>query len=152
RASGGPPRSSSEFVFAADRLYVAHDPHGGSLPATYSFRLDDGEQLWYTGSSGLGIDFHSFPNVDPIGRAIAMWGQTGSMAVQPAGETDWFVMHPDQSAQREHRPAVDSRGIIYQGAWNGRMWAVNPDGDIRWIRPAEPVTSHSKLGVSPDDA
>src|SRR5262245_12920786 len=30
-------------------------------------------------------------------------------------------------------PAMDRQGVLYVTSWNGRVYAVNPDGTRRWV-------------------
>ncbi len=143
--------SNSEVVFHADRLYVGVKFTAAPPPTTFAFRLDDGNQLWYTWTGGLGVYFFSFPRVDPQGRAIAKWGQTGVITLLPGGQTDWIEIHPLDGGT-DCTPAVDSQGVIFTGDDVGLdLWAVNPDGSTRWVQPSD-STLLNHLGVSPDDA
>lgn len=146
-----PDESNSEIVFGGDRLYSGIVNIGsGGQPVTYAFDLD-GDQLWFTGNSDLGVLFQSFPTADPEGRAIGIWGQTGLIALDPAGQTDWIAVHPSQ-INVEDLPAIDSAGNVYAGVSRGEMWSVTPGGSIRWVLPNRAPAMLSKVGVSPDDA
>ena len=46
-------------------------------------------------------------------------------------------------------PAVGTDGTIYAGTWNGRLWALNPDGSSKWIFRARNEI-RSAIAVGPD--
>jgi len=142
--------SNSEIVFAGDRFYSGMVNIGSGEPVTYAFDLG-GDQLWFTGNSDLDVFFHSFPTTDPRRRAIGIWGQTGLIALDPSGQTEWITVHPSQ-INVEDLPTVDSVGNIYAGASRGEMWSLTPDGAIRWVLPNRAPAMLSKVGISPDDA
>jgi outer membrane protein assembly factor BamB len=39
-------------------------------------------------------------------------------------------------SQSDSAPAVGTDGTIYVGTWQGNLWAINPDGTIKWGFPA----------------
>jgi outer membrane protein assembly factor BamB len=146
-----PEVSNSEVVFGPNRMFTGIvRPRSGGNPVTYAFDLD-GNQIFYTGTGGLNALFHTFPRVDPRGRAIGARGQTGVITLSPEGATDWFRYHPG-APNLIQTPTVDSGGSIYAGDFLGiELWALSPDGDTRWVQPREPETALYNLGVSPDD-
>jgi len=57
---------------------------------------------------------------------------------------DWSVALYSHS---DSAPAVGSDGTIYFGTWNGRLWALNPDGSRKWVfRAGSEVKSAPALG------
>ena len=142
--------SNSEIVFGPDRFFAGVIGANGP-PATYAFDFD-GDQIWYSGGSGLSIPATSFPRMLPDGRIVFRLAQTGLMAVQQNGSVDWQVRHPG-GASALVAPAVGPNGVIYSGNWSGvRLWAVDPNGTTRWTREHESNHWLSALGVSPDNA
>ena len=153
-ADGDPPiqpvtaLSNSEIVFGPNRLHagVVGLRSGGS-PTLYGFDLD-GDQIWT--SRDLDVQTIDFPVIDPTNRVITTWGQTGVRALSPDGQQEWFAIHPS-GASVLLRPAIGASGVIYTGDFIGlNLWAVNPDGTTRWVRPREPGTLVG-LAVSPDE-
>ena len=57
-----------------------------------------------------------------------------SASAQEIKSPKWSVSSgkPDDGDTGWHSPAIDADGTIYFGAKNGKMWAVNPDGSIKW--------------------
>lgn len=41
---------------------------------------------------------------------------------------------PDEGDTGWHSPAIGPDGTVFFGAKNGKMWAVNPDGTIKWVK------------------
>lgn len=140
----------SNIEFGTDRLHTGIvNLRSGGNPAIYTFDLK-GAQLWTTWD----LDVHntSFPTVDPLGRVLCTWGQTGARALSPEGEEVWFTLHPD-GASLVRRPAADSQGLIYTGDFVGvDLWALTPDGETRWVLPSEDNASLHDVAVSPDHA
>ena len=42
----------------------------------------------------------------------------------------------DIRSYSDSAPAVGTDGTIYVGTWNGKLWAINPDGTRKWVFPA----------------
>lgn len=144
--------NKSEIVFGQDWLYMGFVRlRSGGNPVTFAFTLE-GQQLWQTGSGGLGALFHSFPRVDPQGRAIGTRGQTGVQAITPGGATAWLRYHPGYP-NLMLMPAVDRTGNVYVADYLGvELWALDPNGATRWVRAREMGVGASAVGVSPDGA
>jgi outer membrane protein assembly factor BamB len=146
-----PQESNSEVVFGPKRLYTGIVRHrSGGNPVTYAFDFQ-GNQAFQTGTGGLDALFHTFPRVDPKGRAIGARGQTGVIAVRPDGAIDWFRYHPG-FPNLIQMPTIDSRGNIFAGDFLGiELWALTPNGDTIWVQPRLFETALHNVGVSPDD-
>jgi hypothetical protein len=145
----GPDTTSSEIVFASDRLYSGAWFLRSGHPVTYALSLD-GDQIWFTGSSDLDALFHTFPRVDPQDRAVGMWGQTGIITIRPDGAFDWIRLHPRPNLLQI--PAIDSVGNIHTGDLIGvDLWSLTPEGETRWVGQNEDG-GLINLGVSPDGA
>ena len=146
-----PDDSNSEVVFGSGRMYTGIVRHrSGGTPVTYAFDLQ-GNQAFYTGTGGLNVLFHTFPRVDPMGRAIGARGQTGVIALRPDGGVDWIRYHPG-SPNLIQMPTIDSRGNIYAGDWLGvELWALTPEGATIWVQPRQLDTALHNVGVSPND-
>ncbi len=126
--------SNSDIVFGQDRLFLGHVNNAGSLPVLTAFDFD-GDQLWYGGSSDLGLSTGTFPKMHPNGRVIVGWGQTAIQALTPDGGVDWLSFHPE-AMNLPLMPGIDSNGVIYTAGWLGlELWAINPDGSTRWALP-----------------
>jgi len=139
--------AGNEVVFAPNQLYLGVFRLRSGQPVTYSFNLA-GEQLWQTGTSGLNVSFFSFPRVDPFGRIIGLWGQTGIIALAEAGDVAFAVRHPSQS--NVIMPTVDSRGFSYASAQRSRLFSLDTQGSFRWSLPTG-QGSLFHIGVSPND-
>ncbi len=143
--TGSTEGSNSEIVFGTDRFFMgikATNP----IPTLWSFGLD-GNLLWNGGNLDLGSQ--TFPKLDPSGRIIARWFQTGMMAITPDGGVDWESLHP-QGINLPLMPGIDSEGVIYTGPYSGlKLWAINPDGSTRWTVPASSGILDT-LNVPPD--
>lgn len=125
--------------------------HTTATPEAYALQADNGEQQWFSGNSDLDIYFFSFPKLDPDGRLVGVWGQTGVIVITPQGETEWFAVHPSQINVNE-LPDTDAKGNIYIGASRSELWSLTPDGETRWVLPTQFNTSLSKIGLAPDDS
>lgn len=143
------PLTASPIVFDAESAYLGWI-HTTPTPETYALDRESGQQQWFSGNSGLNIYFFSFPKLDPMGRLVGRWGQTGVIVITAEGQTEWIAVHPSQI--NVSAPATDSAGNIYVGAARSELWSLTPDGDTRWVLPANPLTSLSKPGVTPDDS
>ncbi len=131
-----------KISFAADRFYtgVTWDVHCFSL---------DGDQLWSAGD--LGIATSSLAELDPQGRVITRWAQTGLRALTEDGDTDWLITPPG-TLSTTTQPVVGPNGDIYMGNFFGsNVWAFYPDGSLKWFRDDAPGIMQ-KLGVSPNGA
>ncbi len=58
------------------------------------------------------------------------------LKAQPIKNPLWSVPSgkPDDGDTGWHSPAINTDGTIFFGAKNGKMWAINPDGSIKWER------------------
>ncbi len=138
----------SDIVFGVDRLHagvVGLRSGGNPFIDTYSL---EGERLWST--RDVQIHTTSFPVMDPQHRVICTWGQTGMRAFAAGGKEEWVTLHPS-GASVVKRPAVDAAGAIYSGDFiSVDLWALNPDGTVRWVAPREFPHTLGELGISPD--
>jgi hypothetical protein len=143
--------TTSNVVFGADRLHFGFvRVRSGGNPVIYTFSLD-GEQLWT--SESFDVHVTTFPVVDPFRRVILTWGQTGLRAVSPAGDEEWFTLHP-VGASLVERPTIASDGRIYSGDFIGvKLWTLTPDGDTIFARPTGArIDSLTQLDIAPDDS
>ncbi|HZW10756.1 MAG TPA: GC-type dockerin domain-anchored protein, partial [Phycisphaerales bacterium] len=139
--------SVSDIVFGVDRIHAGLIGIGSGAPSIYTFTLD-GRQVWTTFE--LPVHTTSFPVVDPAQRVVCSWGQTGMQAISADGEVEWVTLHPNH-AQLVRRPAIDAAGVIYSGDFIGvDLWALDPDGSVRWVGPEESPNTLGALGISPD--
>ena len=73
-------------------------------------------------------------------------------AREPSGRVRWrFAADADYI---DHRPAVGSDGTIYAVDINAHLYALAPDGGLRWIFDAalgEPALGEGPVAVGPDD-
>ena len=122
-------------------MRAASNEHGhlGGVSATAQPVLNafdfDGDQLWSGVHSDRDLHTQTFPKLDPSGRVIARWAQTGMMAITPDGDVDWIAFHP-QGINLALMPGIDAEGVIYTGPYSFLlMWAINPDGSTRWTVP-----------------
>ena len=146
-ATGSTEGSNSAIVFGTDRLFLGIR-HTTNIPTLWSFGFD-GDLLWSGGNDDLGLDSQTFPKLDPSGRVIARWFQTGMMAITPDGNVDWVSLHP-QGINLPLMPGIDSEGVIYTGPYSSlKLWAINPDGSTRWTVPASSGLLDT-LNVPPD--
>jgi outer membrane protein assembly factor BamB len=60
----------------------------------------------------------------------------------PSGE-------PDHGDTGWHSPLIDPEGTIYFGAKNGIMWAVNPDGTVKWEKKIAENLAGSSAVLAP---
>ncbi len=145
--TGSTEGSNSAIVFGADRFFMGIKSTN-NIPTLWSFGLD-GALIWHGGNSDLGLGSQNFPVLDPSGRVITRWGQTGMMAIRPDGNVDWIVL-PPISDNLLSMPGIDADGVIYTAGWLGlRLWAINPDGSTRWQLPSSGGILDT-LNVPPD--
>jgi len=68
---------------------------------------------------------------------------TGSSAQEATNEWVLMVNSPSDSS-----PAIGSDGTIYFGTFNGRLWAVNPNGTRKWVfRAGREIKSSPAVGA-----
>lgn len=98
-------------------------------------------------SVALSADGSTFYYADYEGKLQARFTATG--------EQRWAFPLGDEV--RASSPAVDGNGVIYIGCYDGRLYAVNPDGTANrvydtgdWIR-SSPVISGTRLYVGSND-
>jgi outer membrane protein assembly factor BamB len=142
--------TTSKIVFGSDRLHfgIVRARSGGN-PVIYTFLLG-GAQRWT--SDAFDVHVTTFPEVDPFDRVILGWGQTGLRAIAPAGNEQWFTLHPN-GASLVVRPAIASDGTIYSGDFIGvELWALDPAGNTIYARPRGPLDSLSFIDIAPDDS
>ena len=56
-------------------------------------------------------------------------GGDSFIAINPNGTRKWYF---NTSSAILSDPAIDSEGIIYFGCHNGHVYAMNPDGTLKW--------------------
>src|SRR5690606_772190 len=112
--------TTSELEFGEDRFHAGIVyTKSGSNPFIRTFSLA-GEDLW--SSESLRPHTTAFPQLDGQQRVICPWGQTGMRAISPAGEEEWFALHPN-GASLVQRPAIGASGAIYTGDFIGvELW------------------------------
>jgi outer membrane protein assembly factor BamB len=119
----------------------------GGQPHTMTFNLE-GDQIW----AGTQPPSRIIPQVDPFDRVIVSFGQTGLRAITPLNQEIWTTLHPSGASQ-VIRPAIGASRTLYSGDSLGvDLWALNPDGTTKWVRPSMPGMSLRALGVSPDES
>jgi outer membrane protein assembly factor BamB len=142
--------TTSKIVFGSDRLHfgIVRSRSGGN-PVIYTFQLD-GKQVWT--SDAFDVHVTTFPEIDPFDRVILGWGQTGLRAIAPAGNEQWFTLHPN-GASLVVRPAIATDGTIYSGDFIGvEIWALDPAGNTIYARPRGSLDSLSFIDIAPDDS
>jgi hypothetical protein len=142
--------SNSDVVFGNGRFFAGMDFPRGHGAVTYAFTFD-GDQVGYSGSGDWEIPATSFPRMMLDGRIAYRYGQVGVMAVRQDGSVDWQLPHPGGAAFVVG-PEVGPDGVLYAGNWSGiQLWAVNPDGTTRWVRPREGNHWLDSISVAPDN-
>jgi outer membrane protein assembly factor BamB len=90
-------------------------------------------------------DVVSSPALSPDGRTVYVGSHDGHLYAVRAkdGSLRWkFACDVVWSS-----PAVDSRGVVYFGAWDGAVYALAPDGAVRFrVSTGAPVWSSPALG------
>ncbi|MCH8879288.1 MAG: hypothetical protein IID34_05330 [Planctomycetes bacterium] len=123
--------SNSAIVFRPDMFYVGIRVSATAQPVLNAFDFD-GDHLWSGVHSDRDLHTQTFPKLDPSGRVIARWAQTGMMAITPNGDVDWVSIHPGGGMPT--MPGIDATGVIYTGTYLGRkLWAIDPNGSTRWV-------------------
>ncbi|MCH7798075.1 MAG: PQQ-binding-like beta-propeller repeat protein [Planctomycetes bacterium] len=141
--------SNSDIVFGTDRIFVGNVTDAGTAPILTAFEFD-GNQLWSSVSSDLGLLTGTFPKMDPSGRIIVEWGQTATQAINPDGSVDWLSFPPNGGGNMR-MPGIGPDGAIYTAGWLGlRLWAINPDGSTRWALPGAGTGQIDAMNVPPD--
>ena len=139
--------SNSAIVFRPDMFFVGIRVSAAAQPVLNAFDFD-GEQLWSGVHSDRDLHTQTFPKLDPSGRVIARWAQTGMMAITPDGDIDWISIHPGGGMPT--MPGIDASGVIYAGTYLGtKLWAINPDGSTRWVLPSSGGLTDT-VNVAPD--
>ena len=142
--------SNSEIAFGQDRLFIGNVTQAGSLPILTAFDFD-GNQLWSSVPQDLDLHTGTSPKMDPTGRILVGWGQTGMQALNPDGSVDWLSVHPEEG-NLMFMPGIGPDGAMYTAGWLGiNLWAMNPDGSTRWVLPPSGSWLNA-LNVSPDGA
>ena len=69
---------------------------------------------------------------------VVLWISLGAQIVcraQPAATNLWTF--PLQSYFADSSPALAPDGMIYQATFNGRLFAVTPEGKLKWAFQAD---------------
>jgi outer membrane protein assembly factor BamB len=106
-----------------------------------------GTTNWMTQVSG-NISQWGSPSIGPDGTIYV----TGSdlYAVAPTGQRKWVLRAPDSwSTFLISSPAIGSDGTIYVGNDSGQLYAVNPDGTVRWTAPTASHGFDSSPSIGP---
>ncbi|MFQ6075535.1 MAG: PQQ-binding-like beta-propeller repeat protein [Candidatus Bathyarchaeia archaeon] len=98
------------YVTAADKL-LALSP--------------EGELLWSADLAGTGATA-----ISPDGITLYAVGGTNLYAFTTSGEALWTYEEPTENIYGE--PCVASDGTIYCGSWDTYVYALNPDGTLKW--------------------
>jgi len=99
----------------------------------------DGTTKWVFGD----IDFddqsiHMTPAIDKngtiylSGSVLNVWGSQVFCAINQSGILQWTfeLTAPDYFSSSS--PAIDVNGNIYFGTWGNQMYALNPNGTLKW--------------------
>ena len=85
----------------------------------------NGTLSWTYNSS---IPSFSNPAIDLNGN-IYLGMSTMLLSLDPNGNTNWYY----NTGRTVHSsPSLDANGIIYFGSWDSTLYAIHPDGSLKW--------------------
>ena len=143
-------------IYTAPAIDAAGNIYFGTLTSGRLYSLSPtGTQRWVYQGATLGTS--SSPALSPGGHTVYFAGYDGLLhAVDTAtGAARWTFRLGDEV--RACSPAVDASGVIYIGAYDGLVYAVNPDGTLRrtWatggIVRSSPAIAGGRLYVGSND-
>ena len=76
-----------------------------------------------------------------VAIACAPLAERQVRAAEQIATNEWVL---DIGSRSDSSPAIGPDGTIYFGTWNGRLWAVNPEGTRKWI-----FRTHIEIQSSP---
>ncbi|MFC1552354.1 PQQ-binding-like beta-propeller repeat protein [Candidatus Latescibacterota bacterium] len=125
---------SSPVVSESGIVYVPFQDHYYGTQALVAIK-PDGTELWR----------HHFQDNEIFTPAI---GSDGTLYF--GGDRGFYAFDPDSvgvkwtfpAAAREASPAIDSNGTIYIGSADGYLYALNPEGTLKW---------KCKIGIGAED-
>ena len=133
------------YVGSDDGNLYSFDPSGttnwvrnmGSYAAVYS-------------TPAIGSNGTLYVATDETEESMRDYLIAGLLAINPNGTTNWFFSPQDpfnyNPGDIDGSPAVSSDGTIYFLAEGNRLYAVSPDGNIKWFLP---VPGHTEPDSSP---
>lgn len=139
---------SQDHCFASPAIGADGTIYVGIQPGIVYAVAPDGQLRWQfdIASAGFSGFLRSSPAVAADGTIYfgLNFGNPSSalFALTPAGAVKWIFEPSDLPGDtpRDHfdiysSPAIGSDGTIYFGQEFGRVYALNPDGTLRWIEP-----------------
>lgn len=132
-----------------DRKIVAVDP-AGSTPAerikwVYRPPADLNGQTF--GPLTIGHDGTIYASFLRQGGTGFEFELAAIAPMSPSGSIKWRFGIPGAILSQ---PSVDSRGDLYFGASNGNLYALRPNGRIRWVKPFGWDVYSSTVAIDPD--
>ena len=106
----------------------------------------EGKQLWSTPVIGIGTGGSASIGPD---NTIYVVSSCGLLALEPRGEILWSFLFATCVGSGSS-PAIGADGTIFFGTLEGKLYAVNPDGTLRWIFQADGAIDASPT-ISPRD-
>jgi outer membrane protein assembly factor BamB len=139
---------SSPAIGADGTIYVG----GGSF--LHAFK-PDGTKKWKYPATGVnGAIVYSSPAIGPDGTIyVGIYNRYSYIsdlcAVDPAGNEKWKYA---TGGTYYSSPAVGADGIIYVGSQDHHLYAIKPDGELKWSYPTSGSISYSSPAIGPDGA
>lgn len=110
--------------------YYAIDPDTGDVKWEYPGDHD------YSAGSGP----RCAPAIGTDGTIYIADG--GITALSPNGENKWTCLINEGANILYSSPAIDKNGIIYIGGMDNKLYAINPDGSVKWsFKTQQPILS-----------
>ena len=66
------------------------------------------------------------------GSVIGEWNPVVFYAISSSGILQWTFEIPEGHWFSSSSPAIDANGVIYFGTWGHHLYALNPNGTLKW--------------------
>jgi outer membrane protein assembly factor BamB len=143
-----------EYVETTPAIAVDGTVYCGASRNRFRALNSDGSGKWlFQRSPGGGGNYDcSAPTIGPDGTIYV--GSVGLFAINPDGTQRWHVSTGDPvvtNAWVLSSPAVAPDGTVYAGCLDANVYAVQPDGDLRWTFPTSgAVWAGTGATIAPD--
>ena len=134
--------NSSPSIVSNGTIYAASCNYYGSMNGSLYAINPDGTQKWKRSDIWYSAPHDSSPAVGPDGTIYIGSEDKYLYAVEPDGDRKWRYQTQverwwpsyEKGGSVKSSPAISSDGTIYFGSEDNALYAVRPDGSLKWLR------------------